>query len=163
MTKHYLQKSLKKGKENIDKQWESYILVWIQSKMVWRLIIVNRIILLLDNLLLLRFLTYSPSKRSITSSPPSPFNLNLISEERRVSMQFSNIKKLYSRTGNFHSEPWYFTIILFQHGHYLISARISYFSTKYEKKIWTLWQQIDLFSNEIYIITTHNKHIKRAV
>ena len=37
--------------------------------MVWSLIIVNRI-LLLDNFLLCRCLSYSPSKRSVTSSPP---------------------------------------------------------------------------------------------
>ena len=53
-------------------------------------------------------------------------------------------------------------IILFQHGHYLISARISYFSTKYEKKIWTLGQLIDLFLIEIFIFTTRYIHIKRS-
>ena len=54
-------------------------------------------------------------------------------------------------------------IILFQHGHYLISARISYFSTKYEKKIWTLGQLIDLFSIKIFLFTNHYIHIKRSV
>ena len=129
MTKHYLQKSLKKGKENIDKQWESCILVWIQSKMVWRLIIVNRIILLLENLLLWRCLTYSPSKRSVTSSPPPPQpQLNIGGKEAFNAIfkyQGNNTAELEIFPVCLGISPLsYFStaIILYQHV-YLISAR----------------------------------------
>ena len=129
---------------------------------MWQLIIVNRI-LLLDNFLLCRCLSYSPSKMSVTS-PPLPLQPKLKIGGKE------GFNAIFKYQGNYIAELEIFPvslgispIILFQHGHYLISARISYFSTKYEKKICTLWQQKDSFSNEIYIFTTHNKHIKRTV
>ena len=133
----------------------------IKSKMVWSLIIVNRI-LLLDNFLLCRCLSRSNSKRSVPSSPPPPH-----SPSQGECGGKESFNAIFKYQGNYTAVLVIFPlcngIILFQHGHYLISARISYFSTKYEKKIWTLWQQNDSFSNEIYIFTTHNKHIKRTV
>ena len=132
-------------------------------KIVWSLIIVNRI-LLLDNLLLCRCLSNSNSKGSVPSSSPPPF---LFLQCQLYIGGKESFNAILRYQGNYTAVLVIFPlcngIILFQHGHYLISARISYFSTKCEKKIWTLGQLIDLFLIEIFLFTTHYIHIKRSV